>query len=237
MLDAKVKITAVIAAAGKGRRFNGSIKKQFYPIKGKQLIIWTLDAFDRNERVDGILIVLEKGDEEYFSKGILSKYQFSKNIRLVGGGPQRQDSVYNGITSVPEDTDIILIHDGARPFISSEIIERVIDGAIKEGAAIAAVKQNDTTVFENGGFIKDFIDREIIYRVQTPQGFRKDLILKAFQKAYKDGFYGTDESSLVVRMGEKVKIVEGSYNNIKITSQDDLYIAEKILENIAKQGE
>jgi len=237
MLNERVKITAVIAAAGKGKRFVGSIKKQFYPIKGKQLIAWTLDVFDRNARVDEIVVILEKGDEEYFSKEILGRYQFSKNIRLVEGGQERQDSVYNGIMSVSEDTDIILIHDGARAFISSEIIGMVIDGAIEEGAAIAAVKQNDTTVFENGGFIKDFIDREFIYRVQTPQGFRKDLIIKAFQKAYKDGFYGTDESSLVVRMGEKVKIVEGSYNNIKVTSQDDLYMAERILENIAKQRE
>ena len=234
MSEKKTRVSAVIVAAGKGKRFSGGIKKQFYPVKGKPIIVWTINAFVKNKRVDDIIIVLEKEDKGYFSKEILGRFQFSKDIRLVDGGPMRQDSAYNGITSVTEDTDIILIHDGARPFVKGEIIEKVIDESIKEGAAVAAVKQNDTTIYSEGGYIKNFINREFVYGVQTPQAFRRELIMKGFQKAYEDKFYGTDDSSLVVRMGKKVKIVEGSIDNIKITSRDDIYIAEKILENFGE---
>ncbi len=231
MSNEKVKIAAVIVAAGKGRRFRKNIKKQYYPIKGKQIIVWTINAFDRNNRIDEIIIVVEKRDKEYFFKEILERFHFSKNIRLAEGGPMRQDSVYNGIKSISEDIDIVMVHDGVRPFVSDEIINKVIDESIKEGAVITAVKQNDTAIYAKGGYIEEFIDREFVYRVQTPQAFRREMIIRGFEKAYEDGFYGTDESSLIVRMGKKVKIVEGSLDNIKITSQEDLNIADKILKN------
>jgi len=233
-IDEKMKIGAVIVAAGKGERFGENIKKQFYPLKGKPIIVWTLNTFDKIDRIGELIIVVEKEDKEFFLKEILNKYQFSKNIRLAEGGNMRQDSVFNGIMSTSEDVNIIVIHDGVRPFVSHEIINNVIDESIREGAAIAAIKENDTTVSSIGGYIESFFDRNSIYRVQTPQAFKRELIIKGLNKAYKNGFYGTDDSSLITRMGKKVKIVEGSSKNIKITSRDDLYIAERILENLRK---
>jgi len=233
-IDEKMKIGAVIVAAGKGERFGENIKKQFYPLKGKPIIVWTLNTFDKIDRIGELIIVVEKEDKEFFLKEILSKYQFSKNIRLAEGGNMRQDSVFNGVMSISKDVNIIVIHDGVRPFVSHEIIDNVIDGTIREGAAIAAIKENDTTVSSIGGYIESFFDRDSIYRVQTPQAFKRELIIKGLNKAYKNGFCGTDDSSLITRMGKKVMMVEGSSENIKITSRDDLYIAEKILENLRK---
>ena len=233
-ISEKMKIGAVIVAEGRGERFGGNVKKQFYPLKGKPIIVWALDTFDKSDRIAELIVVVEKEDREFFLKKILSKYRFSKNITLVDGGRMRQDSVFNGVMSISKDVDIVVIHDGVRPFVSNEIVDNVIDESIKEGAAIAAIKENDTTISSRGEYIENFFDRNSIYRVQTPQAFKRELIVKGLDKAYKDGFYGTDDSSLITRIGKMVKIVEGSSDNIKITSRDDLYIAERILENLRK---
>ena len=227
-----MRIAAVIVAAGRGKRFEESIKKQFFPLKGKPIIVWTLEVFDRQERIDELILVIEKEDKGFVIEEILNKYHFKKDIRLAEGGKMRQDSVYSGIVSTSEDIDIVLIHDGVRPLIRSDIIEKVIEETIKEGAVIVAVKESDTTVLSKESFIESFLDRDSIYRVQTPQSFRRGLIMKGLTQAYKDNFYGTDDSSLVIRLGEKVKIVEGTPYNIKITSRDDIYFAERILEDL-----
>ncbi len=227
-----MKIVAIIVGAGKGKRFGGDIKKQFFLLNGKPLIVRTIEVFDKINEIDELFIVIDIEDKEYILNKILKEYKFSKNITLVDGGKFRQDSVYNGIMSTPDDTDIVVIHDGVRPLVSEEIVKKVIDEAIREGAVITAVKENLTTVSSQNGYIVAHFDRELLYRVQTPQAFKKDLIVKGLEQAYQDGYYGYDESSLLVRLGIRVKIVEGSLDNIKITSPDDLFVAEKILKKI-----
>ncbi|MFC1558882.1 2-C-methyl-D-erythritol 4-phosphate cytidylyltransferase [candidate division KSB1 bacterium] len=225
-----MKVGAVIVAAGAGKRFGGSVKKQFYYIHKKPVIVWTLHAFERQQKIDELILVVNRDDKQQVYDEIICKYPFSKPAKLVNGGDKRQDSVYKGVKSVSDDIDIILVQDGVRPFVSSELINKVIEAAYDEGAAICAIQENHTAVLSKNGYINEYLDRNSLYKLQTPQGFRKKLILRAMESAYSDNYFGTDDSSLIIRMGEKVKIVMGTADNIKITSKEDIIIAEKILE-------
>ncbi len=149
--------------------------------------------------------------------------------KIVSGGKRRQDSVYNGLKNINDNIDYILIHDGVRPFINVNDIKRIVDEVKKSKAVTFCVPVRDTMIENDGDYIKKFVNRDDIMLVQTPQAFEAGLLKDAYRKAYEDMFYGTDDSSLVVRTGKNVKILTGSYNNIKITNREDLLLAETLL--------
>lgn len=223
---------AIIVAAGKGTRMNSKINKQFLELKGKPVLYYTLKVFEDNEFIDSIILVLSKNEIEYCKKNVLDKYKIKKVIKVVQGGPTRQNSVVNGLLAA-KGSDIVLIHDGARPFVNDEMIEKGIKYAETYEACACGVNPKDTIkVRGRDNFAIDTLKREELFSVQTPQCFKYDLILNTHQKALKDKFQATDDTSIVEMYNHKVYLYEGSYSNIKITTPDDLIIGEKILENI-----
>lgn len=228
-----VFVSVVVVAAGKGTRMKMDKKKQYLKINGERVLSRTLKAFDESDLIDEIILVVN-GDEIFFCKNeIIEEANISKVHSIVAGGTDRQESVYNGLREVNPESSIVLIHDGARPFVDDEIITNCIDGAVEFGAVCAAVPVKDTIkTSDNKGFIEATPDRDTLWAVQTPQAFKLPLIFKAHEKALEDEYRGTDDAVLVERLGEKVKLVMGSYNNIKITTQEDLVFAEAIAEDM-----
>ena len=219
----------VIVAAGTGTRMNMGINKQFIKLEGKEIIYYTIEKFYRNENIEDIVVVVKEEEAEFFRKKILDKYNF-KNIKIAYGGKERQDSVYNGLKSLDKNCDIVLIHDGARPFVSDKIINKSIEEAKENKAVVVGVPVKDTIkVIDNDNNIVDTPNRSLLWAVQTPQTFDYNLLIKSYEDAFKENFYGTDDAMLVERIGYKVKMVEGSYNNIKITTQEDLNLGNQIL--------
>lgn len=221
------KTVAIIPSAGLGRRM-GSLKKNFLRLLGRPVLAHTLAAFESSPSIDGIIIAVAPSDVDICRSGIVERFGLRKIIDVIEGGAERQDSVANGLIRA-EGFDITVVHDGARPLITTEIIEAVVKAAVLEGAAIAAVPVKDTIKEAADGKIKRTIDRASLVSVQTPQAFRTAILRRAFEKARSDGFYGTDESSLVERLGEEVAVVRGSYENIKITTPEDMAFAESVL--------
>lgn len=219
----------VIVAAGTGSRMNMGINKQFIKLEGKEIIYYTIEKFYRNENIEDIVVVVKEEEAEFFRKEILDKYNF-KNIKIAYGGKERQDSVYNGLKSLDKNCNIVLIHDGARPFVSDKIINKSIEEAKENKAVVVGVPVKDTIkVIDNDNNIVDTPNRSLLWAVQTPQTFDYNLLIKSYEDAFKENFYGTDDAMLVERIGYKVKMVEGSYNNIKITTQEDLNLGNQIL--------
>jgi 2-C-methyl-D-erythritol 4-phosphate cytidylyltransferase len=219
----------IIVAAGTGSRMKKDINKQFIKLNSKEIIAYTIDKFYNNENIDDIVVVIKKDEEEYFTENIINKYKF-ENIKIAYGGAERQDSVYNGIKKLEKNCNIVLVHDGARPFITSNIIKNSIEQAKEHNAVVVGVKVKDTIkVVSEDGNIVDTPNRSYLWSVQTPQVFKYEIITKAYQDAYNNNYYGTDDAMLVERIGYNVKMVEGSYDNIKITTQEDLNFGEQIL--------
>lgn len=216
------------APAGKGRK--PAATKQFAEINGVPIIIHTLRRFAAVPQVTDMIVSLRPNEMSGF-QARLDKERLGKKVQLVEGGENRQESVANALARVKAGaTDLVLVHDAVRPFVDNEIIENVIGAAAKAGAAIAGVpavdtiKQVDRTA--QGAIINSTIPRQHVVLAQTPQGFRYDVIRKAFDEAIADGFTGTDEASLVERSGHEVAVVMGSPRNIKITTPGDLELAE-----------
>lgn len=211
------KVYAIIGAAGSGKRMAAPLPKQFIKLSGgKTILETTVEQFEKVLQIDKIIIVTA---EEYVN--LCCQFFLGKEkIRVVIGGRERQDSIWNGLKSIGSDekNSVILIHDGARPYVTTRIIEDVIEAASHDGAAIAAVPTKDTIRHKEEGTL----NRKMLFNVQTPQGFNSEILFRAFQKAFKDGFYGTDDASLVERLGENVTIVRGEESNIKITTREDL---------------
>ena len=222
----------VIVAAGTGSRMKKDINKQFIKLKNKEIVAHTVDKFYNSENIDDIVVVIREDEEEYFNKNIKEKYGFT-DIKVAHGGNERQDSVFNGIKMLKKECDVVLIHDGARPFVTDDIIKRSINKANEHNAIVVGVKVKDTIkVVSDNGNIVDTPNRSYLWAVQTPQVFKYDIITKAYEDAYNNNYYGTDDAMLVERIGYNVKMIEGSYNNIKITTQEDLEFGEQILKNI-----
>jgi 2-C-methyl-D-erythritol 4-phosphate cytidylyltransferase len=232
------KICAVIAAAGKGKRMGANINKQFLSLKGKPILYYTLKAFNDCELIDEIVISAAEDEIDFCREEIVKKYNISKVTNIVAGGKERKDSVFNALTAL-KDCDIVLIHDGARPFITSRIIEDGIKYAGQFGASACGVVPKDTIKIKNkNGFSESTLNRDELFSVQTPQCFKYDIILKCHEKinieetAFKDAVSSiTDDTSVVERYGYKVYLYEGSYTNIKITTQEDIITAEKFIES------
>jgi len=217
------RVAAVIVAAGEGRRFGGP--KQFASLRGRPVLEWSLRAFENNPYVDAVVVVLADPAEGGRFTGFSAKVE-----AVVRGGERRQDSVANGVAALKAaGDDIILVHDGARPIVPQELIERVIDGARAEGAAVPALPIEDTVKEAAGGRVVRTVDRSRLVRVQTPQGFAFGLLRRALDAAAAEGFTGTDEAALVERLGHVVALVPGDARNVKITSPQDLVIAEAFL--------
>jgi len=219
----------VIVAAGTGSRMNMGINKQFIKLEGKEVIVYTIEKFYNNPNIDDIVVVVKESESEFFKKEIIERYNF-KNIKIAYGGKERQDSVYNGLKLLDEKCDIVLIHDGARPFVSNKTIDTCIEEAKEHKAIVVGVPVKDTIkVIDSNNNIVDTPNRSVLWAVQTPQTFNYNILLNAYEDAFKSRFYGTDDAMLVERIGHKVKMVEGSYNNIKITTKEDLNIGSQIL--------
>lgn len=222
----------VIVAAGTGSRMNMGINKQFIKLEGKEVIVYTIEKFYNNHNIDDIVVVVKESEAEFFKKEIIEKYNF-KNIKIAYGGKERQDSVYNGLKLLDEKCDVVLIHDGARPFVSNKTIDTCIEEAKEHKAIVVGVPVKDTIkVIDDSNNIVDTPNRSVLWAVQTPQTFDYNILLNAYEDAFESGFYGTDDAMLVERIGHKVKMVEGSYNNIKITTKEDLNIGSQILNSI-----
>ena len=223
-------VTAIIPAAGIGTRLKSEIHKPFYLLGGRPLLAHTLDVFEACRVVDHIVLVVSEEMVDRCSSEIVDAFGYKKVKRIVRGGKRRQDSVRNGLGAVGEGCDFVVIHDGARPFVRAEVIAHSIELCREHQAVITAVPPKDTIKRGEEGFVFSTLDREKLWVVQTPQIFSYDLLLGAYKQAYEDQFWGTDDASLVERLGVKVKILEGSYDNIKITTVEDVYLAEKLLE-------
>lgn len=221
-------MSAVIAAAGSGERMKGNMLKQFLPIKGKPLLAHTIQKFEDCDEVDEMVVVVPRGEVAYCQNEIVDKYGFEKVIRCVEGDEERQGSVYNGLNAVCGE--IVCVHDGVRPAVSKKLVSECLSAARSFGAAIAGVPVRNTVKRVEGGVVVATLNRSELWEVQTPQAFKRELLVRAFEEALKDGFSGTDESSLVERLGVKVHMVMGSYDNIKITSSEDLKVLEVVMD-------
>ncbi|MFT9494128.1 2-C-methyl-D-erythritol 4-phosphate cytidylyltransferase [Anaerosolibacter sp.] len=222
--------TVIILAAGQGKRMNASSNKQYLILKDRPILAHTISAFEKCPMINQIILVVHEDEQELCKKNILEKYKYTKIKHLVKGGKERQESVYNGLKAIDEKTNIVLIHDGARPLITEQVIVRCIHGAIEYGAVSAGVPIKETIkIMGKDRFVSYTPKREDVWVTQTPQTFQKDTILKAHEFAIAQEIIGTDDAMLVEHMGMKIKMVEGDYENIKITTPEDLIAAEAIL--------
>lgn len=223
-------ISAIILAGGKGKRIGSAISKQFIDIKGKPIIYYTLKKFSENKKIDNIIVVLPEDEVKYFKENILKKYELRIN-KIVIGGKERQDSVYNALKSLKNSsTDIVLIHDGARPFISERIINEGIKFAEIYGAAAPGVMPKDTIKVKNEkNFSIDTPNRANLVSIQTPQVFKFDEILECHEKIRYNGEKVTDDTMVVEKYGYSVYLYDGEYTNIKVTTPEDLILAERLI--------
>lgn len=234
MPDSGNKTIVVIPSAGFGSRM-GHRKKNYIKLLGKPVLAHTLAPFESCNHIDSIIIVVPHTDEAYCARYIVKKYGFTKVAAIVAGGTERQYSVSNGIAAALRFApSIIMVHDGARPLVTESIIEETLRAARRCGAAICAVPVKDTIKESCSGYVKATIVRDALRTVQTPQAFTRKIIVEAHKRAKEDGVLCTDDSALVERIGAKVRIVSGSYENIKITTPEDLAVAASIMRSRAK---
>lgn len=223
-------VSAIIAAAGMSNRMGSNMNKQFISIDGKPILAHTIEKFEECIYIDEIIVIAKDDEINYCKREIVNKYKFKKVSKIVRGGKERQDSVYNGILALDERADIVLSHDGARPFIDVKSIIAGIEGAIEYGACVIGVPVKDTIkVVTPDNNIDNTPKRDQLWAAQTPQCFKKEILMEGYRKAIDDNFIATDDSMLVERLGVAVRMIMGSYHNIKITTPEDLIIAEAIL--------
>lgn len=221
-----MKVTCVVPSAGRGQRLNFKEDKPFIILGKRPILAHTLKALHESRSIDGIIVVVSQNNLKR-AKGLVKKYRLNKVHAIISGGKRRFDSVKNGLAKV-DDADFVLIHDGVRPFIDQNLIKSVLEAAKRQGAAVLATASRQTIKLINKNlFVTKTPKRKTLWEAQTPQAFRRDLIIEAYKKA-KDR-NATDDSSLVERLGHKVKIVKGSYRNIKITTPEDLELARILL--------
>jgi 2-C-methyl-D-erythritol 4-phosphate cytidylyltransferase len=225
-----MKTVAIIPAGGVGRRMGNGIPKQYLPLAGIPILVRTLQAFQRSPVVDEIFLAVPEGDIPEVRQAIVAGYGLSKVHLILPGGRERQDSVRNALQYAGDEHGIIVIHDGVRPFVSGDLIGRAVAAAREFGAITVGAPVKDTVKEVTAeGWVNKTITREGLWLTQTPQVFRKPIIIAAYQKAAADGFYGTDDASLVERMEIPVRMIPGDSDNIKVTTPEDLLLGDLII--------
>ncbi len=224
------RVTVLIPAAGMGKRMGRAVAKQFLPLGDKPMLAHTLLAFQRASVVDEIVPILSEEDIETCLVDIIEHYHITKVKTLVVGGKERQDSVYNGLQKLEKDTAVVLVHDGVRPFVTHDMIQETAEHARKGECVAVGVPLKDT-VKEVGadGMVRVTLDRSRLWAIQTPQAFPAKTLRRVYEESYAHKMYGTDDATLAERAGLKVRVIMGSYENIKITTSEDLLLAEEIL--------
>lgn len=231
------RYTAIILSAGKGSRMNSTIHKQYMDLAGRPVICHTIEAFEHSA-VSDIVLVTGTGEMEYCKQEIVEKYHYKKVRHIVEGGKERYHSVLNGLKAA-QGTDYVLIHDGARPFVDTEIITRVMETVVREKACVVGMPVKDTIkIADEEGYVSQTPDRNRVWMIQTPQAFAYDLIMDAYQKMMMGNQAGITDDAMVAEQYSdvKVKMVPGSYENIKITTPEDLIIAETFCQNRASKN-
>jgi 2-C-methyl-D-erythritol 4-phosphate cytidylyltransferase len=226
-----MNVAVIIPAAGVGRRMHQNLPKQYLSLGGKPILAHTLTIFEQLPEITEITVVAQPAALDYCQQQVISPFGFKKVLRLVPGGKERQDSVYNALKVLhrQNDWDLILVHDGVRPLVTPDEVRRVVRAAKQHGAAILALPAQDTVKKVNRqGRIQKTLNRRDIWLAQTPQAFQAALVWRAFVEAYSREFYGTDEASLVEALGVPVYVEAGSAFNIKVTTPEDLVLAEAI---------
>lgn len=229
------KTVAIVLAAGRGKRMQSDVAKQYLLVRNKPVLYYSLKAF-QDSLVDEIILVTAESEIAYCKDEIVEKYEFSKVSQIVAGGKERYHSVHNGLKAC-KDVDIVLIHDGARPFVDDAIIARNINMVKEYGACVTGMPVKDTIKISDAeGFVQETPRRDLIWAIQTPQTFRYDLIRNAYDTFLNNEevnckSYNVTDDAMVAELfgGLKVKLVEGSYNNVKITTPEDMVLAEAIL--------
>lgn len=227
----KKPCTAIVLSAGQGKRMGTTIQKQYIQLDGKEIICHTLETFQNSSIIDDIILVVGKGQEKYCQKEIIEKYHFTKVQKIVEGGAERYHSVLNGLREISHQ-GYVFIHDGARPFVSKKMIQRAYDVVCQYGACVVGMPVKDTVkIADEETFISETPERSFVWQVQTPQVFQTVMIKEAYEKMLQSDYTkATDDAMVVEKMlGKKVKLVEGSYENIKITTPEDLDIAKVFL--------
>lgn len=219
--------TVMLPAAGSGRRMGAGFNKLFLELAGKPILIHTLDVFERDDHCKGIILSV-KPEEQPTIEQMLQSYGITKVEALVPGGAERQQSVAACIQA-HQNGGVVLVHDAARPFIHLDVIRKLVEAANEHGAAIAGVPIKDTIKVTVDGVVEQTVDRSKLWSIQTPQAFRYELLKEASMKAEADGFLGTDESMIVERLGVPVRVVESTYDNVKMTTSEDLLFGEVLL--------
>ena len=225
-----MNVYVLVPAAGLGRRMGASLNKQYLTLADRPILAHTLALFDGHPRVDGIYVISPADEIPYCRREVVERYGFTKVLDLVAGGAERQDSVRNGLRAcAAEAEDLVLIHDGVRPLCPPPCIDAAIDSASRIGACVVGVPVKDTIKEVDGGLIQGTPQRQRLWQAQTPQAFRYGLIRDAHERALAEGWTGTDDASLVERLGLPVAMVAGDYRNIKITTPEDLLLARAFL--------
>lgn len=224
-----MKAAVIVPAAGRGLRMGESVNKQYIPLQNKPVLAHALTACIASQCFSDIIVVVTPGEEEIFRRDVLLRWFAQSPITVVTGGKERQDSVYNGLQYLPRDTDLVCIHDGARPMTRPTLFSRCLSGAETHGAAIAAVAVKDTIKIAEDGFVVETPRRDTLWAVQTPQAFRLGILMDAHQRAKQEGFYSTDDAALLEHYGYPICVIEGDYENIKVTTPEDMVLAEAFL--------
>ena len=226
-----MKVIALVPAAGMGKRMGAEINKQYLLLAGKPIVAHTLQVFEDVPFIDDVFVMVPEAEIPYCREHVIECYDLTKVRQIVPGGAERQHSVMNGLRAIvePGDDDVVLIHDGVRPFISPHILERAVEVALNHDGALVAVPVKDTVKVVKDGIVKETPPREDLWLAQTPQAFRYSIIMAAHEIAAAERYLSTDDASLVEWMGKDVHIVMGEYHNIKITTPEDLVLAEAFL--------
>lgn len=230
------KVVALIAAAGRGTRMQAGKeeaqdKKQYLVLGRRPILGHTIAIFEESPLIDEIVLVVAPEDVDYCQKEIVDKYCFTKVKEIVVGGKQRQDSVYRGLLALNPATEIVLVHDGVRPFFPGALIPEVVEAVYQQGTAVVGVPVKDTIkIVGQANIVEKTPDRQRLWAIQTPQAFRYPLLLAAYRAAMTRGLKATDDAMLVEAFGHPVQLILGTYDNVKITTPDDLLVAEVLLQ-------
>jgi 2-C-methyl-D-erythritol 4-phosphate cytidylyltransferase len=227
-----MKTVVILPSGGEGKRFGSSLPKQYIKVNGKEILAHTISVFEKCSMVDEIVIA---SGETYFGliNNLIKENNFLKPVKIVKGGKERQDSVFNALSSLSCNAeDLIVVHDAVRPLLSGEILLTALNSAKIFDNVVVGIKARDTLIQSDNSenfFVENYVDREKVFYAQTPQIFRYSVLIDSMKKAQNEGFIGTDESMLVKRAGYKIKIIEGSSLNFKITNSDDLHLFDTLV--------